>query len=249
MNSPDRGSGRVTLGIICGILVGLTAGCKDDNSVNSGSGLTESDAAMIIASSFGTSTSTCGLTGQIEETASLATGGSLGKAGSFANALGETTITRQKSNVVYTYDYTFNFVYGLVGTSFDVTYHMTGTYTTQRMSSDDSANAVLHFTNLLNNAITLNGTYRRMGTQTFRIGETKQFTTTIEGIISDVTIDRSTKRVTGGTVVVGVTTQRNDGSAITLNGTLTFLGNRLATLVINGKTFNLNLEYAEAASA
>jgi hypothetical protein len=240
---------RAAPGIICGILIVMGASCNGDDGVSTTSALTESDAAMIIASSFGASTSTCGLTGQIEETASLATGGSLGKAGSFAEALGETTITRQKATVVYTYDYTFYLSYGLVGTSFDVTYHMSGTYSTQRMSSDDSAYAVLHFTNLASNPITLNGTYRRLGTQTFRIGETKKFATTTEGIISDVTIDRNTKRVTGGTVVVAVTAQRNDGSTITLNGSLTFLGNRLATLVINGKTFNLNLEYAEAASA
>lgn len=249
MISLNRVVRRTAPAIICGFLIGLTVGCNGDNTVSPGSGLTESDAAMIIASSFGANTSTCGLTGQIEETASLATGGSLGKLGSFAGALGETTITRHKATVVYTYDYTFYFGYSRSDSSFDVTYHMTGTYETQRMSSDDSAYAVFHFTNLLNNSITLNGTYRRIGTQKFRIGETKEFSTTTEGIISGVTIDRSTKRVTGGTVVVGVTAQRDDGSTLTLTGTLTFLGNRLATLVINGKTFNLNFEYAEAESA
>lgn len=241
-----RFAGMSAIGIACCVLIGITAGCEGDNSVDSSGGLTESDAALIVASSFGAGTSTYGLTGQIEDAASLATGGSLGKAGLFTAALKETTITRQKTSGVYTYNYTFHFAYGLVDASFDFLYAMKGTYATPRMSSSDSANAVLHFTNLQANPIALNGTYLRLGSQTFKIGDTKQLTTTIQGTLTNITIDRNSKRVTGGTVVLAVTAERDDGSTITLNGTLTFLGNREATLVINGKSFSLNFDYAEA---
>jgi hypothetical protein len=237
------------LGAASASVLVLTAGCNGDNSVNSSSGLSESDAAAIVASSFGASTSTYGLTGQIEDGAAVATGGSFGKADAFASAVGETTITRQKTSGVYTYDYTFHFVYGFANPSYEIQYDMKGIYSTPRMSSDDSAFAVLHFTSLQSNPIVLNGTYVRLGSQTFRVGETKQLTTVIEGTLTDITIDRSTKRVTGGTVVLTVTANRSDGTTITLNGTLTFLGNRQATLVINGRTFNLNFDYAEATEA
>jgi hypothetical protein len=238
-----------TFCIACASALVLTAGCNGDNSVNSGSGLSESDAAAIVVSSFGAGTSTYGLTGQIEDGAAVATGGSFGKADAFASAVGETTITKRKTSGVYTYDYTFHFVYGFVNPSFDVQYDMKGIYSTPRMSSDDSAFAVLHFTSLQSNPIVLNGTYVRLGSQTFRVGETKQLTTVIQGTLTNVTIDRSTKRVTGGTVVLSVTANRSDGTTLTLSGTLTFLGNRQATLEINGKTFNLNFDYAEATAA
>lgn len=237
------------LGIAFLTLIGMTAGCGDNNSVETTGGLTESDAALIVANSFGAGTSTYGLIGQIEETASLATGGSFGKIGQLTAALRETTITRQKTSGVYTYSYTFHFSYGLVGASFDVLYDMKGTYTTPRVSSNDSANAVLHFTDLLANPVALNGTYLRLGSETFKIGETKQLNTTVQGTLSNITIDKNTKRVTGGTVALAVTAERDDGSTITLDGTLTFLGNHQATLVINGKTFALNLDYAEANPA
>jgi len=249
MNSTARSISRDLLALLTVIALATAAGCNGDDSVSSGNGLTESDAASIVASSFGTGSSTNGLTGQIESGASLATGGSFGKADAFALALRETTITRQKTSGVYTYNYTFHFTYGLVGESFDVLYDMKGTYSTPRMSSDDSANAVLHFTNLLANPITLNGTYVRLGSQTFRVGDADQLTTTLQAVLTGVTIDRNTRRVTGGTVALSITAARDDNSTITLTGTLTFLGNGLATLVINGKTFNLNLDYAEADPA
>lgn len=237
------------LGIACWALIGMTAGCGDDNSVDATGGLTESDAALIVASSFGAGASTYGLTGQIEETASLATGGGFGKSGEPAVTLRETTLTRQKTVGVYTYSYTFHFLYGLVGTSFDVLYDMKGTYSTPRMSSNDSANAVLHFTDLLANPVALNGTYLRLGSQTFRVGETKQLNTSIQATLTNITVDKNTKRVTGGTVALTITAERDNGSTISLDGTLTFLGNHQATLVINGKTYTLNLDYAEANPA
>ncbi len=244
-----KNAAGTALGIACWVLTGMTAGCGDDNSLNSTGGLTESDAALIVASSFGAGASTYGLTGQIEETASLATGGGLAKSGALTETLRETTLTRQKTVGVYTYSYTFHFSYGLVGTSFDILYDMKGTYSTPRMSSNDSANAVLHFTDLSANPVSLNGTYLRLGSQTFKVGETKQLNTIVEATLTNITVDRNTKRVTGGTVALAVTAERDDGSTISLTGTLTFLGNHQATLVINGKTFTLNLDYAEATPA
>jgi hypothetical protein len=232
-----------------GVLV-LTAGCNGDNSVDAGGGLSESDAAAIIVSSFGSGASTYGLTGQIEDGASVATGGPFGKADAFASSVRETTITKQKTSGAYTYEYTFHFTYGPANQSpFPFQYDMKGVYSTPRMSSNDSAHADLQFTILQQNSITLSGTYVRLGSQTFRAGETKQLTTVIQGTLTNITIDKITKRVTGGTVVLAITANRSDGSTITLTGTLTFLGNRQATLVINGKTFNLNFDYAEASAA
>ena len=244
--TPFKQIASAARGIICLVIAAMTAGCGDDNSVDTAGALTESEAALIVASSFGAGTSTYGLTGQIEDCASLATGGGFGKTGGFQAILRDTTITRQKTTGVYTYSYTFHFSYGFAGASFDVLYDMKGTYATPRMSSSDSANAVLHFTDLTSSPIALNGTYVRLGSQTFRVGDTKQLNTTIEGTLTNITIDRTTREVTGGTVVLALTAERSDGSMVTLDGTLTFLGNHQATLIINGKTFTLNLDYAEA---
>jgi hypothetical protein len=249
MMSAIRTAAHTLLAFLAAIVLSTAAGCQGDDSVSSGNGLTEGDAATIVASSFGTGTSTNGLTGQIESGASLATGGTFGKLDAFAMVLRETTITRQKTSGVYTYNYTFHVAYGLAGESFDVQYGMRGTYATPRVSSDDSAYALLHFTNLLANPLTLNGTYVRLGSETFRVGDADQLTTALQATLTNITIDRNTKRVTGGTVALSVTAARDDNSTITLTGTLTFLGNGLATLVLNGKTFSVNLDYAEADPA
>ncbi len=249
MNSIRRIIRQVAPAFACGVVLGLAAGCNGDNSVSSGSGLTESDAALIIASSFGAGTSTYGLTGQIEDAASLAIDGLFKKPGTFEAAFRETTITRQKTGGVYTFDYTFHYLYGLAGDSLEFLYDMKGTYATPRMSSNDSANAVLHFTNRQGNPIVLNGTYVRLGSQIFRVGDTKELTTSIQGTLAGITIDRISRQVTGGTVALSITAGRDDGSTITLNGTLTFLADRQARLVLNGKTFTLNFNYAEADPA
>jgi hypothetical protein len=51
--------------------------------------------------------------------------------------------------------------------------------------------------------------------------------------------------VTGGTVTVTVNGRFNSGVAVSLSGLLTYLGNHMATLVINGKTFTVNCDTAE----
>jgi hypothetical protein len=211
--------------------------------------MTEAEAAAIIANSLGSSSSTYGLTAQIEELASVANGGTLRKeAGEQQAALDTVTITRSRT-AVYSYNYRFRFIYGLVGSHFDFVYDMRGTYDTPRMSSDDTAHASFQITNLQLDTLLVNGTYWRLGLQTSKLADQKQFNSEILATLVNIGVSKTTKTVTGGTITFTLIGKFSDGSAISLTGTLTYQGNHRAILVVNGKTFNVNVDTADVTAA
>jgi hypothetical protein len=232
------------------LLVAITStGCKTDNSLSSQSTMTESDAAAIVANSLGSGSSTYGLTGQIEELAGVATGGTLHKtSANEQTTLDTVTVTRQRTGL-FSYNYTFRFTYGLLGTYYDISYTMKGTYDTPRMSSDDSAHASFQITNLLSDTMLVNGSYTRLGSQSSKLADQKKFTSEILATIANIKVVKATKIVTGGTVTVTVNGRFTGGAEVSLSGILTYLGNHMATLVINGKTFSINCDTAEVTPA
>jgi hypothetical protein len=231
------------------LLAIFSMGCQNDNSLTSQNTMTEAEAAAIIANSLGSSSSTYGLTGQIEELAGIANGGTLHKGtGEQQTTLDTVTITRSRTGV-YSYNYIFRFLYGIVGGSFNVLYDMKGTYDIPRMSSDDSAHASFQITNLLADTLLVNGTYTRIGSQTSKLADQKKFNSEILGTFTDVKVNKATKTVTSGTITFTVIGRFSDGSIVSLTGSLTYLGNHHAVLVVNGKTYNVNIDTADVTAA
>ncbi len=236
--------------IFVGIIFALILyGCKkDDNPVTPQSPLSETDAANLIAASLGGSASTNGISSQIEEAATVAGGGGLGKRSDSQSSLipgFDTTIVKSDTIGLYSYHYTFHYSYSFsnFGNRLDFLYTMKGVYDTPRVSSDDSANASLVITHIVDadTQYTLNETYLRLGSQSSKVGDKVQFTSTISIMLANIKVSKSTKKIQSGTGTISVSGQTNDGRSFSFTATILFVGNQQAILSVNSRSFNVNL--------
>jgi len=88
---------------------------------------------------------------------------------------------------------------------------------------------------------TLNGEYKSSGTFKLKADTTNTGTVSFDFVLKNVTISKTTQYFTGGTgtvIVTGTTTKKGD---FTYNGTLTINSGSLATLVLNGTIYQVNL--------
>ncbi len=230
----------------------LISGCNDGAGTDLDDAITLSadDAADAFASSLGGGTTTSGLTTQLEELATAAGGGGIGKVDASSGVMFDTTITRQRLGT-YSFTYTFRYSYGLANANqFNFAYSMKGVYDTPRMSSNDSAWATLQASNLLSGqAYSITGVYNRYGTQTSKVRNKVHFSSTITFAFSALQIDKATKKITSGTATLSMSGQTSTGNIFAYTATITFLGNQQATLVIDRRTYTLNLTLGEATPA
>jgi hypothetical protein len=233
------------------LAVVLLAGCKDEESVSSEVVLSDSEAASLVGASLAGGQSTYGLSAQAADAAALVADGGPGKVVGYAAPDFDTTVTRQWSgtwgNRTYSYNYTFNFSYEFTLGGLTYGYAMHGIYDTPWMSSDDSAAAAWSLTGMPGAPFTLNGTYQRWGSQASKVLARNSFTSLITMTLTSVTIDRDTRQITGGTAAGVVQGESTTGRAFSYTYTVTFLGNQAATVVINGVTFNVDLNSGEAS--
>ena len=248
MGRSTRAAGRILGGFVAAgaIVLGLH-GCGSNTLTGEGA-LTESDAAAIVAGAIGSGTSTSGLTSQLEEAVTFASGGSLPKSGTAAGnsvVLLDTIVTRNRTGL-YSYDYWLHLVLDLLtANTLTYRYDMRGTFDTPRLASDDSAHAELSMTDFASPALRFNGTYTRLGTQTFKSREeNSSFSSTIVSRLTDIAVEKASRKVTGGVLDVILTGGFEDGSTVDITAKVTFRGNDLATVVINGKSYEVNLATA-----
>src|ERR1041385_1483095 len=155
METKPRSSSFQILFTIILIAAAILFGCKkDDNPATVHSVLSENEVANLIAASLGGSTSTNGLSAQLEEAATVAAGGNLGNqvAGSKVQIPGfDTTIVKSDTIGSYSYKYTIHYSYNFLnlGNRLDFFYAMKGFYDIPRISSDDSAEASLVLTHIV----------------------------------------------------------------------------------------------------
>ena len=223
-------------------------GCKDEDApTDLSTSMTADDAADAIASALGGSQATSGLTAQLEEGASVAGGGTLGKVDGTSGVLFDTTVTRQRTGT-YSFSYTFQFSWNLVNINqFTFAYAMHGVYDTPRMSSDDSATATFQVSNLLTGSTYLaSGIYNRYGTQASKVRNKVSFRSTFTFSTTDLQIDKATRRITSGTGTVTFYGQTSTGNIFSYTGTVVFMGNQSATLTMSGTTYTLNLALGQA---
>jgi hypothetical protein len=229
-------------------------GCKKDNNLvdNSSVTVSEDDAADVIAASLGGNGSTQGFAAGVAEAAAVALGNTISStesAGKASSTEDTVTIVRQKSGA-YSYNYTFRFSWNLVpNTSLVFGYSMKGTYDTPRLASDDSANASWVITGLgASPEFILNGSYLRLGSEELKVRNQASLTTRLSINAVNVTIDKTTGEITGGTGTSTLTGTTSGGRSFAFTGTLTFSGSQSAILMINGKRFTLNLTLGEATA-
>ncbi|MGB2959451.1 MAG: hypothetical protein WBG01_00165 [Bacteroidota bacterium] len=232
----------------------LVSGCdKNENPTDPFGGITENEAAELIASTLGGSQSTAGLTAQMEEVTYVAGGGPLPKISAGAIPAGttfDTTIVRQLTGL-FSYHYTFHYSYDFTtANTLRFAYSMRGTFDTPRVSSDDSANAVLDVSGIFSGQyLVFNGTYLRLGSQSIKTREDFSVDSEITVNLTNVNVDKATRMVQSGAATVGLTIEGSEGRSVSYVATLTFDGNFNATMVINGRSFVVNLQTGTAEPA
>lgn len=132
-----------------------------------------------------------------------------------------------------------NNIPSLFTTSFTGTSAFSGT----RMSSSDQVAGEGQVTGLepSSASFAVNMSLLRNGTQTSKIGNKNSFTSTIELEASALTVNKTTKQVTAGSVQVAISGATTGGKSFSYNGTFVFSGNKSGVLTLgNGNTYTIN---------
>lgn len=225
------------------LAMSLGSGCKDNDLTVEG-GIPEADAAALVAGAIGSGTTTAGIIGQLEEATYVAINGKVSKTGATASpgiVLLDTIVTRTKTGT-YSYNYTVHLVFDLVtSNTMNFTFGLRGVYDTPSLASDDTSHAEIVISDLTSSSLRFNGTYTRMGSETFKNQEMKEFSSLLLAHLNDVTVEKATRRASGGTMNINLSGEFSGGSKFEVVAVVTFTGNQQATIVINGKTFNADL--------
>ena len=237
--------------LIAGLLFGiLFTSCEKDDDNNTI--ILNDEAAEIIANSL--STSSYGFASQIEDAAELADSIYEEKKEAVknlksVNADSTFTITSPPDSRV-TYEYTVSYSYGIqmngIQPEFFFNFTTNGEYTAQRITSSNQSQGELIVSNLTagSNNYLLNGSCSRTGSQTVTIEVQREFSSTINFNMEDISIDKTTFEMLGGSAEVSITGTSNSAS-FDMQGSIVFNGNKSATLTINGVVYEIDLENAE----
>jgi hypothetical protein len=218
--------------------------CKKDEAVN----ITEDDAADIISSTMARPVG--GSTDDAGEAVRFARIRILIPNRRFVNC-GETKDTsfqRTVTSGLSTANHNINWSVSLnctdqIPTSLVWTGNITGTFDSPKMSGNSTGTRNWTLTGLGPNqpAFILNGTISRNGVRTSKVRNQYTFETTVNHTYTNVTIDKDTDKIIGGSGTVTAVVNVSNGNTKTFNGTIVFNGDDTATLTINNRVFTIQL--------
>lgn len=237
--------------LIAGLLFGiLFTSCEKDDDNNTI--ISDDEAAEIITNSL--STSSYGFITQVEDAAELADSiyeeeKEATKNLKSVNEDTTFTITNPPDSWI-TYEYMVSYSYGIqmngIEPEFFLNFTTNGEYTAQRITSSNQSQGELIVSNLTagyNNYL-LNGSCSRTGSQTVTIEIKREFSSTINFNMADISIDKTTLEILGGSAEISIIGTSNSAS-YDIQGSIVFHGDKAATLTINGVVYEIDLENAE----
>lgn len=225
--------------------------CKEDNEESVA--VANDEAAEMIATSL--SSSAAGLTVVIDDAAVTTEE----NAGGRAQACGYTesidaTRTSPAGSAVF-YDYSFHYDYALVcnnslPTTMEVNMEYAGSLDAPRMATNNTGTGALSVETLDNTftVFTINGGYNRSGTFESKIRNQNTSTSTITFTLNEVTVDKTTREITGGTAAVTITGSVTGKGDFSFSGSITFKGDLQAELDVNGTKYSVDLESGEVVA-
>jgi hypothetical protein len=242
--------------MVTGLALTVTS-CRKDSTTTSDM-ITEADAAGVATDAI--SPSTGGMVGQVSASASLFSGATVtgGTVNSVNNNLTtySTTIpcgTAKDSTIAYastgtsipSFTYSLNWKYTLtcsVPSNFTLSYSGAGSYNGVTFSSSFNSTGGFVLTGLGATATdyVFNSNYSRTGSATSKVGNKNTFNDNITITSSNIMYDKATEEIASGTATVAIKVTSTSGNSWSYGGTLTFLGNKTAALVLNsGTTYNI----------
>ena len=224
--------------IVAGIMLNTTSCKKNSAKTNNTAAVTvtEADAAQFTTDAV--SPSSGGMANQLSGATSLYATTAL-SCGVHKDSV--ISITSQ-SGAIPSYQYTFNWDFmlncnGQVPTNITFNYTGKGGYNGLHMSASDTSNAQFVLTGASSSYL-LTANYTRTGTVTSKIAKQYTFRSILNIQSSNISIDKTTHEISAGTATAIFVATSTSGKKSTFTGTITFLGNKKATLVINsGATY------------
>ena len=92
---------------------------------------------------------------------------------------------------------------------------------------------------------TLNGSFYRIHSLSQKSGAQRIFNSESEGSLTNLLVNKSTKKIEGGSATFSVTGQSSGGSTYEFTASVTFNGDGTATATINGVVYLINLTTGE----
>ncbi len=244
----------------CAIAAAFTltlASCHKNSSATTT--ITEADAAQVTVDAV--SPTTGGMVSQVSASASLFAGGTI-TGGTVNSTNGHQTTdsysipcgTVKDSTVSYaslstgipSFTYSLTWSYKLdcsVPSTFTLNFNGQGTYNgfVQSSSFKSTGGFVLSGLGSSASQFTFNSNYTRTGSTTSKVGNKNTFDHTLSITSSNIVYDKTTKEIVSGSATVSVKVTSTSGNSWSYGGTLTFLGNKTAKLVLNsGTVYNIS---------
>lgn len=162
---------------------------------------------------------------------------------STCNVPGDTSVNRSKSGTAASYDYIFSMEWLVIcsnlgvpqSAAFDIMGN--GDFSSPHWSGTDATVGDLTFTGLSPQELDyiINGSYDLTGNLT---GSLRRVSPSIDCLVAldlaNLTMDKSTYKITGGSGLATVTASTANGQSKMLIGTIVFNGNGSATVTVNG---------------
>jgi hypothetical protein len=237
-----NGLSRIIVGVGVLSLVFVSACTKDNNNKSSTSAsatVTEADAAELTSDAV--SPATGGFDAQVKTSVTIYATVSIRMS---CGDKKDTTISyASPSDFIPNYSYSLSWNYQLDcsnGTPSDFTFGFSGSsaYNGALMQSSDASTGSLVVTGLAASSsnYTFNSSYERSGKQTSKVGFQKSFSSDLKITSSNIVVSKTTNEIVSGTATVVITGTSSNGNTFNFNGTITFLGNKKATLVMSSGT-------------
>lgn len=160
----------------------------------------------------------------------------------------DTTITRSHSgtiNATYTHQRNYLLNCDTSSNPISITYsgNYNGSFDGPRMSSSNTGNRNWVITGLGSSSTTYtySGSLNRNGSHTSKVRNQYTFTSNLQINTSNLIVDKSTKKISGGTGTVSLTCSVSNGNSYSFSGSIVFNSNNTAILTINGVSYNITL--------
>jgi hypothetical protein len=221
--------------VTAGLAINLSS-CKKDASTTT---VTEADAAQLSTNAVAPSSG--GMVDQLNR--SVTTYNTSTFSCAVVKDSSYTIASAAGATPAFSYNLMWNYNLACSGaTPSQLTFNFTGTgsYDGPLMSSSDNSKGGFVMTGFgaTPTQYIFNTTYTRTGTTTSKIARQYTFSSVITITGTNIAVDKTTQEIASGTAAVTIQATSSSGKSFNFSGTITFLGNKTANLVLNsGKTY------------
>jgi len=226
------------------IAAGLTfsaVSCKKDSANTAATTVTEADAAELTTGAI--TPETGGMTAQLSSSTSIEKTVALSCGVSRDSTIIKSSATGASPS--YSYNLSWNYMLtcnGIAPSQLTFNFTGTGSYDGPRLSSNDNSQGAFTLTGLpaTSSQYLFSSTYTRTGSTTSKIARQYTFTSNIKITSTNIAVDKITQQIVSGTAIVTIAATSSSGKTFNFKGTVTFLGGKKATIVLNsGVTYNI----------